>query len=73
VITTEEEAAMASNPLRKIHPLQTTSRRSAFNSINPVSTWMVKSKVRWHLVQYMKNKPCKWDFKYWVIAMSTQK
>jgi len=32
---------------------------------------MVKSKVRCHLVQYMKNKPCKWDFKYWVIANSS--
>jgi len=29
---------------------------------------MVKSKARCHLIQYMKNKPCKWGFKYWVIA-----
>ena len=29
---------------------------------------MVKSKARCHLVQYMKNKPVKWGFKYWVVA-----
>ena len=29
---------------------------------------MVKSKAHCHLIQYMKNKPCKWGFKYWVIA-----
>ena len=32
---------------------------------------MVKSKARCHLVQYMKNKPVKWGFKYWVIADTT--
>ena len=32
---------------------------------------MVKSKARCHLVQYMKNKPVKWGFKYLVIADTT--
>ena len=29
---------------------------------------MVKSKARSHFVQYMKDKPVKWGFKFWVIA-----
>lgn len=32
---------------------------------------MVKSKARCHFIQYMKNKPCKWGFKFWVIADSS--
>ena len=33
-----------------------------------MSIIMVKSKARCHLIQYMKNKSCKWGFKYWVFA-----
>ena len=29
---------------------------------------MIKSKARSHLRQYIKNKPTKWGFKYWIIA-----
>ena len=36
-----------------------------------VNERMVKSKARCHLVQYMKNKPVKWGFKYWVTADTT--
>ena len=75
VITSEEEAAMASDPLRKIRPLQEPIKKCLqFNQpcqYLSIDERMVKSKARCHLVQYIKNKPCKWGFKYWVIADSS--
>ena len=76
VITSEEEAAMASDPLRKIRPLQEHIKKKCLQFYQPcqylsIDERMVKSKARCHLVQYMKNKPCKWGFKYWVIADSS--
>ena len=75
VITTEE-VAMASDPLRKIRPLQEHIKKKCLQFYQPcqylsIDERMVKSKARCHLVQYMKNKPCKWGFKYWVIADSS--
>ena len=32
---------------------------------------MVKSKARTHFRQYIRNKPTKWGFKYWVVADPT--
>ena len=32
---------------------------------------MVKSKARTHFTQYIRNKPTKWGFKYWVLADPT--
>ena len=76
VISVEEEAAMGSDPLRKIRPLQDYIKKKCLQLYQPfqylaVDERIVKSKARCHLVQYMKNKPCKWGFKYWVIADSS--
>ena len=64
---------MGSDPLRKIRPLQDYIKEKCLQLYQPfqylaVDERMVKSKARCHLVQYMKDKPCKWGFKYWVIA-----
>ena len=32
---------------------------------------MVKSKARTHFRQYIRNKPTKWGFKFWVLADPT--
>ena len=32
---------------------------------------MVKSKARTHFQQYLRNKPTKWGFKFWVLADPT--
>ena len=32
---------------------------------------MVKSKARTHFHQYLRNKPTKWGFKFWVLADPT--
>ena len=73
IVTTEEEEASKEDPLRKIRPLYDHIKQRCFDLYQPlqqlsVDERMVKSKARTHFVQYMKNKPVKWGFKYWVIA-----
>jgi len=73
VVTKEEEESLVEDPLRKIRPLQEYIKKKCLSFYQPlqnllVDKCMVKSKARCHLIQYMKNKPCKWGFKYWVIA-----
>lgn len=33
---------------------------------------MVKSKAQTHFRQYIKDKPTKWGFKYWILADPTE-
>lgn len=72
-VTIEEESSLDQDLLKKIRPLQEYIKKKCLNLYQPlqnlsVDERMVKSKARCHLIQYMKNKPCKWGFKYWVIA-----
>ena len=72
-MTKEEEESLVKDPLRKIRPLQEYIKKKCLSFYQPLQNLsfderMVKSKARCHLIQYMKNKPCKWGFKYWVIA-----
>ena len=67
---------MGSDPLRKIRPLYELIKDKCSMLYQPlqdlsIDERMVKSKARCHLVQYMKNKPVKWGFKYWVVADTT--
>ena len=69
----EDEAKIPSDRLRKIRPLQEYIKNKCRDLYQPlqhlsVDERMVKSKARCHLVQYVKNKPCKWGFKCWVLA-----
>ena len=73
VVTMEEESSLGQDPLKKIRPLQEYIKKKCLSFYQPlqnlsVDERMVKSKARCHLVQYMRNKPCKWGFKYWVLA-----
>ena len=61
IFTPEEENSFGDNPLRKILPLQQLS----------CDERMVKSKARTRFRQYMKDKPSKWGFKYWVLYNPT--
>ncbi len=58
--------------LRKLLPLVEYMKKciELYQPVRQLSVdeWMVKSKARSHMIQYMKNKPTKWGFKLWVIA-----
>ena len=75
IVTMDQEDAMGDDPLRKIRPLYQHIKDKCSMLYQPLQNVsverMVKSKARCHLVQYMKNKPVKWRFKYWVIADTT--
>ena len=73
IVTIEEEEAMKDDQLRKIRPLYDHIKERCLDLYQPlqhlyVDERMVKSKARSHFVQYMKDKPVIWGFKYWVIA-----
>ena len=77
VVTLEEEEESQGNPLRKVQPLVDHVKRKCYEFYQPrqkvaVDERMVKSKARSHLIQYIRNKPVKWGFKFWVIADMTR-
>ena len=76
VVTLEEEEESQGNLLRKVQPLVDHVKCKCYEFYQPrqqvaVDECMVKSKARSHLIQYMRNKPVKWGFKFWVIADMT--
>ena len=73
VVTPEEEEQHAQHPLRKIlalHSHMKTTCKQLYQPLQQVSIdeCIVKSKARTKFRQYMKDKPVKWGFKYWVLA-----
>lgn len=74
IVTMDQEDAMG-DEMRKIRPLYQHIKDKCSMLYQPLQNVsverMVKSKVQCHLVQYMKNKPVKWGFKYWVIGDTT--
>ena len=76
IVTMDQEDAMGDDPLQKIRPLYQHIKDKCSMLYQPlqnvsVDERMVKSKAWCYLVQYMKNKPVKWGFKYWVTADTT--
>ena len=76
VVTAEEESSMSSHRLKKILPLHDVIKRKCLDLYQPlqqlsVDERMVKSKARTHFRQYIRNKPTKWGYKYWVLADPT--
>ena len=76
VVTPQEELENAQHPLKKILPLHTHMKmkcRELYQPLQQISVdeRMVKSKARTKFRQYMKDKPCKWGFKYWVMSDPT--
>ena len=76
IVTPAEEVQLANHPLKKILPLHDYIKGKCLEVYQPlqelsVDERMVKSKARTHFRQYIKDKPTKWGFKYWVIADPT--
>lgn len=76
VVTASEEAQLAQHRLKKILPLQEVVKRKCLDLYQPlqqlsIDERMVKSKTRTHFRQYIRNKPVKWGYKYWVLADPT--
>ena len=73
IVTPDEEQATSSDRLRKIRTLHNHIKNRCGELYQPlqqlsVDERMVRSKARTHFRQYIRNKPTKWGFKYWVIA-----
>ena len=73
LVTPTEETALSGNRLSKILPFQEYIKCRCTTLYQPlqqlsIDERMVKSKARTHFRQYMRNKPTKWGFKYWVLA-----
>ena len=76
VVSLDEEQELANDPLKKIKPLHNYIKRKCFKLYQPlrevsIDERMVKNKGRHRFGQYMKSKPIKWGFKYWVLADPT--
>ena len=76
VVTAREEADLQQHPLRKILPLYKHMKQKCQQFYQPlreisIDERMVQSKARTRFRQYMRNKPTKWGFKFWVLADST--
>ena len=70
----EEEEELGPDRLRKVLPLILYIKKRCLDLYQPVKELsvderMVKSRVRCHMIQYMKNKPTKFGFKLWVVAV----
>ena len=75
-ITARQEEEKKDHPLRKVLPLHSHMKEKCFELYQPLAhlsmdEHMVKSKARSHFRQYIRNKPTKWGFKYWVLSDPT--
>ena len=76
VVTEEEETELSSHKLRKILPLHNAIKKKCLDLYQPlqqlsVDERMVRSKARTQFRQYIRNKPTKWGYKYWILADPT--
>ena len=76
VVTPQDEAANSSDPLKKVRKFYDAVKAKCLELYQPlqqlsVDERMVKSKARTHFRQFIRNKPTKWGFKFWVLADST--
>ena len=75
IVTPEEEETFAAqnDSLKKIRPIYEAMKEKSIKFYQPlrelsIDERMVKSKARTQFRQYIKNKPTKWGFKFWVLA-----
>ena len=76
VVSAEEEQKLSDHPLKKILPLHNRIKEKCFELYHPlqelsIDERMVRNKDRHRFRQYIKNKPTKWGFKFWVLADPT--
>ena len=72
VVTLKEED-MNNHPLKKVLPLYALIKERSLEFFQPlrelsIDERMVRSKARTHFRQYIRNKPTKWGFKFWVLS-----
>ena len=73
LVTPAQESSLSGNRLCKILPVHNYIKDRCSELYQPcrqlsIDERMVKSKARTHFRQYIRNKPTKWGFKYWVLA-----
>ena len=73
MVTPTEEQQLVGNRLSKVLPLHEYIKSKCFELYQPsrqlsIDERMVKSKARTCFRQYIRNKPTKWGFKFWVLA-----
>ncbi len=73
LVTPEQEQALSGNKLSKILPIHNHMKSKCAELYQPcrnlsIDERMVKCKGRTHFRQYLRNKPTKWGFKYWVLT-----
>jgi hypothetical protein len=76
LVTGDEESANSADPLKKVRPFYDHVKEKCASMYQPlqelsVDERMVKSKARSRFKQYIRNKPTKWGFKFWVLADPT--
>ena len=76
LVTPSEEAQLSQHMLKKILPFHQHVKQRCLELYQPlqqlsIDERMVKSKARTHFRQYIRNKPTKWGYKYWVLADPT--
>ena len=76
VVTVDKEAELSPHPLKKIQRLHNKIKTKCLDLYQPlmqlsVDERMVKSKAHIRFRQYIRNKPTKWGYKYWVLADPT--
>ena len=75
IVTTEEETQLSPHKLKKILPLHDNIKKKCLNLYQPLQQLSVdermESKARTRFRQYIRNKPTKWGYKYWVLADPT--
>ena len=73
-VVTPQECENVQHPLKKILPLHKNENnvlQVISTSTASISGWTDGEKARTKFRQHMKDKPCKWGFKYWVISDPT--
>ncbi len=73
LVSPDEEQELSENRLHKILPVYNYLKLQCSKLYQPnrqlsIDERMVKSKARTHFRQYIKNKPTKWGYKFWVVA-----
>ena len=76
ITTFEEESANPSDPLKKVRKFHNSVKKKCLELYQPLKELslderMVRSKARSHFRQYIRNKPTRWGFKFWVMADPT--
>ena len=73
LVTPNEEQQLVGNHLSKALPLHEYIKSKCYHPSRQlnIDERMVKSKARTRFRQYIRNKPTKWGFKFWVLADNT--